>query len=253
MKVIRNMGVSLALGLAAAACDTGPQFSSTVTRKVTVSLGTEDTVVVNAPVSIELLGSRGRSALEVELELTVTASSADTAERAAKGVKVAVSRRDREVVLGVGGIDEQRVQGVSGTYTINAPRDLNARVTGTGKSVSVENLEGSVEVEAATNARVLGAEDSVSIQVGRGNAIVDTRARPGTSTAVMVQIGSVEIRLPTPLNARVVARAEGGALVVNHPDLRRPLAGFPYDVVAGSGLASVTAVTRAGNVVLRQP
>ena len=248
-----NASVGLAIGLAGVGCETGPRFSSSVTRTATVRLDVEDTMVVNAPISIALRGASRRNAIEVELELTVTASSADTAERAAEGVEIAVSRRDREVVFGVGGIDGERVQGVSGTYTITGPRDLDARVVGTGVSVSVEDLEGDIDVQAAANVRILGAEGSVKVQVGTGNAIVDTRAPPGSMTDIRVQNGSVEIRLPSPLSARVIAVAEGGALLVAHPDLPNPIPGLLYDVAVGSGLASVTALTRAGNVVVRRP
>lgn len=241
----------LALNLGVLACDSGPQFSASVTRMATVGLESGDTIVVNAPISVDLQGTL-RTDLEVELELTVTASSADVAEAEAKRIEIAVSRRDREIIFGIGGIDPDRVQRVSGTYTVIGPIDLDARVVSGGSSVSVDGLEGDITIETVADARVIGAEGNVTVEVGTGNAIVDTRALAGTTTDVFVQSGSVELRLPSPLNARVVAAATGGALVVNHSELPRPLPGLAYDVVVRSGLATVAAVTRSGNVVLRQ-
>ena len=122
-----------------AACDTGPQFSASVTRMATVSLEIEDTIVLNTPVSIDLRGTR-REDLAVELTLTVTASSADVAEREAERIEIAVSRSGSEIQFGVGGIDGAFVQRVSGTYSLEGPRDMNARLISGGATVLVDGL-----------------------------------------------------------------------------------------------------------------
>jgi hypothetical protein len=220
-------------------------------RTSTVPLGQQTTLVVDAPLPLEVVGRRRSTDLVYHLDATMTASTASIAVRLAEAARVKTELEGLEARLEFEGFEPDGGRISGGRLRVWVPDDMDVQLVGRGGPVDVSAILGDVDVVGATHARVVGAEGSVRVAVDQGNAIAEVAARPGSIVELATNRGDVQVLLPAAPSVTVQARADNGAILVRHPNLPRYAGGgLPYGAVVNGGLSQVVLTSVAGNVVI---
>ena len=242
--VAGGVGFSLALAFGPLGCEVGPTAAASGVLTSTVTLDRfDEALVVDSVLPVAVIGAR-RSDVLVEVELTITASSAEVAERALAAYAIQVEGSGGTRVITAAGPSQGRA---SGLLRIEAPRDLPLEVSSKGGSARVEGMAAAVAIQAVGPVQLLDARSDAVVRVEVGGAQVDTPLRPGQRVDVGAGSGDVVIALPANPDGRFDAEAPGGVASA-HPALPSRPGGVPYGITRGAGLASVVATTRAGTV-----
>lgn len=223
----------------------GPSFSAPLSFEGTVEVpASVVTLTVDARVPVVVRGTR-RDDAGVELEGTITASAADTAERVAASYAV---DDEAEGDTGLRILMPLPSQGqIQGRLTLSIPRDLDLVVVSRGGTAEVDGMEAAMDVQSAGGVVVRGAEGPTRVRSESGGVLVDTPLPPSAAIDVAATDGDVQVILPVSPSARIEATAPGG-VSSGHPSLPSRPAGVPYAQTVGSGAASVVVTTRRGTV-----
>jgi hypothetical protein len=236
-------------GLLVCACEGGKTFDATRSLTSTVTVSTERSVVVDAPVPIVIRGRSSARNILVELEATFTSSSSTVSQQLADALELEVERPNPNTVRI--GFNPPKRGRISGEMQVELPDALAVDAFGRGATADVVDVRGVVRLEAAAGARAVGGENDLSVEVVSGNAIVETRAFPGTVTRVRVRRGDIDITLPRTPSVGLTATLGNGQLVIAHPELPRFLGNPPYVANLRGRLATVEIIADFGNVVIR--
>ncbi len=232
-------------------CEAAPRASVAWVRSATITLSSEELLYVESAVGLVVEGQGRTNNLVLQLNATLTASSATTAARLAAQTEPFIERKDGAVRIVVPSVDGATVEG---TLLLRCPDDLSLRAFGKGGTVEVRGLDGALEIDAVTHVRVEDARANSTVRVVRGNVLIQTLATPASETVATTQGGDIQLTLPRALSAQIQAQAQNGAISVQHPSLPRWLGGDrPYTANVGGGLALIYANTSAGNIILTQP
>ncbi|MCK6551783.1 hypothetical protein L6R52_38470 [Myxococcota bacterium] len=230
-------------------CEEVPQFSAQRTLTSTVTLDRETLLDVDSVVPLAIVGEPRSDDLHLSLDATVTASTSTRAKRLADALELAPETDGDKITLKLAAPSGATL---SGTLEIGAPPGLDLAIVERGGTVDIEDVDGTIQVVAASHVRVVGATGDTSVGVARGNALVDTSATPGSTTLIEVDAGDIELTLPQGLSADILAVAQG-QIYIAHPRLP-PFLGRPGDVYSANvsgGLAVFRLETRAGKIVIR--
>ncbi len=253
MRRILPAAVLLAAGLAVGtSCGTGYTESFELVRTGTVAVGQNTTFVVNSPFELTVLGQPRSTDLVYKLTATLTASTATRARTLAEAVTLSTEQVDGGgLQLLFEGAEPNEGQ-IAGLLEIRIPEDMDVQLIARGGPVLVQNIEGSINVNAATGALVEGATGSVRVGVERGNAIVRSQALPGSVIEVATNAGDAQVSLPSRPSVALQAQAGGGGQIfIQHPGLPQYAGGdLPYGAVVNGGLSQVVLTTRVGNIVI---
>jgi hypothetical protein len=127
--------------------------------------------------------------------------------------------------------------------------DVEARVLGGG--IRARDMDGDLDLRAAGPVTADPVRGDAAINAGSGGAFVRAELRSGADVRAQVELGDLELILPVPLSARVQATTQAGSIILQHPSLPLRPSGRPYDVTVGGGASSVRALTRRGDIILR--
>ncbi|MBK8011315.1 MAG: hypothetical protein IPK13_08185 [Deltaproteobacteria bacterium] len=240
------MAVAAAVGLSA--CTLAPQYTADRSISESVELAGEQVLVVDAILPIDFRGARRRSDIQIDIEATLTASSAETAEEMAAALAIEKANTDPSILTLTLAAPTKGF--ISGTLVITAPSDLDVQIVERGGAVRVDGLEGTLQVDALSDVQVRNAQNNVLIRVAEGLAVLDTLGLPGTTTQVAVGVGDVYLALPT-TTLNLTLFAQGQRIIVDHPQLPRVLnTGRPYEATVGVALAAVSLTAQQGAVTI---
>lgn len=234
--------------VATVACQGGE--SAVVERKLegTVALTTERTLLVDAVVEVIVEGNPRANEIAYTLEATLTASTAETASRAADMLAIGLDRPDGAVRMTLG---VPSVGTIGGRLTITAPADLDLGVIERGSTVTVASMDGNIQVDSFSSVRVVDPKRTVSIGVASGNGIVESNLLQGSVAEVLVKSGDIQLIIPAQVSAQIAATpGPNGTVLVTHPALPRPQMGRPYSADVNGGLATVRLLAETGNVII---
>ncbi|MBK6687668.1 MAG: hypothetical protein IPG45_24555 [Deltaproteobacteria bacterium] len=241
-------GLSAVLAVALGGCNSGPVASANRVLTATVALSNETALIVNAPVAIELRGARRLDQIIVRAEVTITASSADTAERQAAALTLVEERvaADRVLRLTLPGSTDD----TTGKITLEVPADLDLGING-GATIDASGMDGSYDVRALSTVLIADAQRDVVVRTSGGIRLT-TRASPGTTADLEQGVGDIELILPALPSVQFQAATGNGQIVIAHPQLP-PWSGGnnAYQVSVNGGLSAIRLVTQSGNVVIR--
>jgi len=236
------------------ACD-GESFSQDVPINATVSAAGIASVLFETEVGLDVRGLRRVDDVTITATITLTTSSTESLQLAENAFGLETDRNGSELrvaLVAPGGVgfdfEQARLSGVLGV-SLPDDVDLSTRVIGGG--VRARDMDGDLDLRAAGPVTADPVRGDAAISAGSGGAFVRTELSSGADVRVQVELGDLELILPVPLSARVQATALAGSIVLQHPNLPLRPSGRPYEVIIGGGAASVTALTRRGDILLR--
>ncbi len=220
------------------------------TVKGTVDLDGAETLLVDAVVEVIVDGDRGADGVAYELDAVVTASTATVANRLADRLVVGVDRPANDVVRVR--IEALEKGTLSGQLRLTIPDDIDLGVTQRAAQVTVEDMDGTVQIDSLGAVRVVDPGGYVSVGVQTGPVIVESSLPPGATTEVVARRGDIQLIVPQQISAAFLATPGGmGNVLVNHPALPRPLANRPYEATVNGGLNTVRLSTMNGSVIIQ--
>ena len=235
---------------ATSACTLGPQYTADRSISEAIALGDEPVLVIDSILPVDFRGARRRSDIQVDIEATLTASSAETAEKMAAALTLEHSSSDDGSTLTLT-LAPPAKGFIAGTIVIAAPSDLHVQIIERGGAVRVDGLEGELQVDAVSDVQVLNAQNSATIRVAQGSVWLDALAQPGSNTQVEVGVGNVNLALPTTTTLNVALFAQGSEIIIDHPQFPRVLnTGRPYEATVGAALAAISLSTQQGAVTI---
>ncbi len=244
---------AVAISLSSSGCEVGPQFTAQQKTTSTITLVGQRSLLINSALSTTILGERRLNEVEVELDARVSATSSATAHMLAAELEVVEDDSDPTVLSLTLPMLQQA--SLDGTLIIKVPKDLPVVAIQRSGTLDVIDVQESININAISHVRVTGAERDVSVAIEQGNALVETRATPGTQTIISVGSGSIELTVPLALSANIEAAVgTAGAIIPNHPALSPWVGGgLPYLANVNGGLSVFRLSTRSGNIVIRTP
>lgn len=228
-------------------CESGTTVTESRSFTATVSLGNAGALQIDSLVPLIVIGER-REDVVIDIELSVTASSADTAQRSLDAWTLG-ERVESGVAFLVLGPAEDGL--IGGSARVRAPRDLDLRVLQRNGTVGVADMERAIQIDAVGPVQVAAADGDLRVRVESGDVRADHLLRAGARVDIGVGSGNVQLDLPVPLDANVDASSTQG-VVSQHRDLPSRPASVPYRQTAGRGLASIVATTSGGGVVFTE-
>lgn len=246
----RSWSPALAVALAFGAACNGS--SGTAERTITgmVAIDGANTLLVDSVVEVIVEGDRGKTNIAYELDAVVTASTATVANRIADRLVVGVDRPSEDVVRVR--IEPLTNGTIAGQLRLIIPDDLELGVTQRGAQVTVEDMDGTVQVDSVGAVRVVDPGGYVSVGVQNGNVIIESSLPPGFVTEAVTRRGDLQLIVPSQISASFSATPGGmGNVLVNHPALPRPLANRPYEAIVNGGLNTVRLSTMNGSVIIQ--
>lgn len=144
--------------------------------------------------------------------------------------------------------------GVSGYRTVEiavtVPRDAQLSLTTSAGNVEVENVQGAIRAHSgAGNVQAVGASGPVALDSGAG--AVEYTGDPVGECTFETGAGSVTLRLPADLNARVELNTGVGRIDLGSFDADGRTSATEVDGVIGTGEdATIEAQTGAGSIRL---
>lgn len=238
---------SLGGSLLPLACDSGASFTETRSFTSTVTIGNATRLQVDVLVPLVIVGER-RDDVVVELDLSVTASATDVAQRALDAWTLGEGNEGGTAFVVVGPPSDGFL---GGSAVVRAPRDVDLRILQRGGTVGVADMERGIEIDSVGAVQVAAADDDLVIRVESGDVRADHQLRAGARVDIAVGNGNVQVDLPVPLDANVDAASTQGVTSM-HRDLPSRPASIPYRETAGGGNASVVATTTGGGVIFTE-
>lgn len=234
--------------LALAACE--PGFSVPLEYETTVAVDSDVARLhVDALIPVRVRGSR-RDDLVLRIEGTVTASSTDTAQRAADAYTLEAKPRDEAGPLEIVMAPPSQGQ-IEGVLTVLMPRDLELLVLSRGGTADVSGMREGIEVQSAGGVLVADSSPVVLVRSEQGGVALDSNLAGGVTIDVDSARGDIQLALPSAPSVRILADAANG-ISSSHPSLPSRPAGVPYQQVLGGGSASVVLSARGGGIFFIQ-
>lgn len=231
-------------------CEPSPQETVDRTWTSTVDIDNASNLRFDTLLSLDIVGER-RDDIRLDINATLAASSTAAARIALDDYALTVDTTNRQLTTITTGPPSEGL--ISGVIVAYVPQDVGLIVAQRSGTVRITNLIRDISVDSLGQVEIYGAELQTRVRAENANVFVESPLRPTTQLDIGVGSGNIQIAVPANLNVAIEANAPGG-YPSTHPLLPTRQAGVPYDLVVGSGSASIVATTGGGTIffVVRQ-
>ncbi|MBX2811038.1 MAG: hypothetical protein KTR25_04490 [Myxococcales bacterium] len=236
--------MTLGLSCLPMACETVPTDTASRQWTSTVAIGTVANLHFDSPIDLSIVGER-RNDVRLDLNLTVVASSTTAAEEAVATYDPTTTVADNQANIVFGPPEEGRLKG---SVIARVPADVDLGVTQRGAVLQLEDMTGDIDIQNAGDISISADSNLVRVRCELGNVLIRSPVSGGSVLDVLVGVGSIQLELPSVLNARIEAQGTAG-INSTHSQLPNRPGNVPYIGTTGSGSASIVATTRSGTIL----